>query len=146
MSDELDKKELYGNYLAGQKQQAEKQRWQNELAKEAAHMALDIPIRKDDDMNINAPKFNVTKGVGWMGLVGTALAAGLPPLIAAAILAWKLFFAAPAVLPTTPTPAPSNGTGGQAMQDMDAIVTWRWDDDAQKWITETKLVPHEEEK
>ena len=45
--------------------------WQDKLYKRAAHKTLDIP---EDDMQINSHK----SGVGALGLVGVALAAGLP--------------------------------------------------------------------
>ena len=45
--------------------------WQDKLYRKAAHKTLDIP---DDDMQINTHK----SGVGAIGLIGVALAAGVP--------------------------------------------------------------------
>ena len=70
MADLKDK--LYGRY------QAQEDR-QNKLAFKMASKALDIP---DDDMQIT----NVRSGVGTAGLIVTALAAGLPSAILAAVL------------------------------------------------------------
>ena len=80
----MDKESLYGKF---QKHQDAK----NNLAMKAAHKALDIA---DDDMNINVQ--NKSAGVGSLGLMGIALAAGLPGVLVAGAMLLK-----PA-LPSTP--------------------------------------------
>ena len=67
-SPEISKDFLYGRYHAGEERR-------QKLAMKAAHKALDIP--DDDDMQIKADRTTVN-GVGAKGLIGVALAAGLP--------------------------------------------------------------------
>jgi len=54
------------------------QQWQDNLARRASHKTLDIP----DEMQISSTK----SGIGPLGLIGVALAAGLP----SALIAWSL--------------------------------------------------------
>lgn len=61
----IDKEALYGKFQGHQDKK-------NRLGLKAAHKALDIA---DDDMNITA---NKTTGIGTLGAIGIALAAGLP--------------------------------------------------------------------
>ena len=82
------KKQLYGRY-----QEAEDKR--QKLGLKVAHKALDIP---EDDMQINANK--TTNGVGAKGLIGVALAAGLP----AAGLATAIMLKGPETNAAVPTP------------------------------------------
>lgn len=72
------------------------QTWRDNLAKKAAHQAIGIP---EDDMNIN----NTKSGIGALGAIGIALAAGLP----AAGLAGMMFMnqGSAKVVPPIPTVA-----------------------------------------
>jgi hypothetical protein len=63
--------------------QQEKQTWQNDLEKKVVHRAVDIlPEVNADPMKVSTRHV----GVGPLGVVGIALAAGLP----SALLAWSL--------------------------------------------------------
>ena len=67
--------------------------WQEKLYRRAAHKSLDIP---DDDMQITSNK----SGVGSIGLIGVALAAGLPGgLVAYQMLKGPAETALPVVTP-----------------------------------------------
>ena len=65
------------------------QEWQDDVSEEAVRKTLDLPKRR---MRISSTK----SGVGPLGVIGVALAAGLP----SALIAWSL-------LKTPATPAPS---------------------------------------
>lgn len=71
--------------------------WRDKLYRKAAHKTLDIP---DDDMQINSHK----SGVGALGLIGVALAAGFP----GAMLAYQMLRGpeTPVATPTTPVALP----------------------------------------
>ena len=84
---EIDKEQHYGNY-----QKAEDRR--SKLAHRLAAKALDLDA---DDMQIVANK----TGIGALGTVGVAAAAGLPGIIAAGILGWAM-----SRQPSTPPPQP----------------------------------------
>lgn len=58
------------------------QAWKDRLYKAAAHKSLDIP----EDMNIS----NTKTGIGALGAVGIAAAAGIPSAIAAGILGYAM--------------------------------------------------------
>jgi hypothetical protein len=57
------------------------QDWRDKLAKRAAHKSMDIP---DDEMQINTD--NSRRGIGALGAIGIAAAAGLPGAIGAGLL------------------------------------------------------------
>lgn len=72
----IDKQSLYGDFR-------NRLKWQDILYKRAAYKALDIP---EDDMQIN----NSKSGIGALGAIGIALAAGLPGLGMAGMLGYAL--------------------------------------------------------
>jgi hypothetical protein len=94
MSDQpaVDKDLLYGDF---RKAAADR----HELAMKAAHKALDLA--EDDDVNIGVNK--TVNGVGAKGLVGAALAAGLPTAgLAVMLLLRPMPPAAPVPVATIP--------------------------------------------
>lgn len=70
---EVDKKFLYGKFQAAEDKRAR-------FVERVAHKAADMAI--EDDVNIQ----NTKTGIGTGGAIGIAAAAGLPGLVAAAIL------------------------------------------------------------
>jgi len=90
----IDKQFLYGRYQAGEDRRTK-------LALKMAHKALDIP---DDEMNIDARKYERKTGLGALGLAGVALASGAAPLALAAAM-WFGGRAKPPVAPPVAVPA-----------------------------------------
>ena len=84
----IDKEFLYGKFQRAVD-------WQQKLAKKASYKALDIA---EDDVNINANK----TGIGALGAIGIALAAGLPSMGMAGLLAYSMLGDKPET--TAPTP------------------------------------------
>jgi hypothetical protein len=84
------------------KRWGKRQSWQDDLYRKAAHKTLDIP---EDDMQINANKF----GVGTLGIIGAALAGGLPALG----IAWLLSRRPEPKIPTAPPPVERPDTDTQ---------------------------------
>lgn len=70
------------------------QEWQDDVSEEAVRKTLDLPKRR---MQIT----NTKSGIGPLGLIGVALAAGLP----SALIAWSLL-----KTPKPPAPAVENPT------------------------------------
>ena len=89
------KRELYGEYLRGEK-------WERKLKAKATHKALDIALDEPLDIDINK-----SAGIGAGGAIGVALAAGVPTAIIALAMLFK-----GGSSPTVPTagPADSNYT------------------------------------
>lgn len=133
----IDKDLLYGDFRA-----AEKRR--QDLAMRAAHKALDLA---DDPMHIEANR--TTNGVGAKGLVGAALAAGLPTAGLAGLLLMRQPQAAPPardeppvtmVLPAAPAPQPKAAPPAKR-QEYDAITEEQQPDGSWRQIRRERLKP-----
>ena len=111
-----DKSYLYGVYQAADA-------WRDKLARRMAHKALDIPA---DDMNITT---TTTTGVGARGLIGTALAAGLPAAVLAGLL----------LLPKAPAPIAPAVPGAPTSQAWDAITEQQQPDGTWKEVKRERL-------
>jgi len=93
MSTGIDKQALYGDFRDSQK-------WQQNLHRKAAHKSLDIP-----DGELGNISTTTKTGIGALGAVGIAAAAGLPTAALCAAILFGLGRAAPAALPAAPAAA-----------------------------------------
>lgn len=125
----IDKDALYGDYRKAVDDR-------HKLAMKAAHKALDIA--PDDDVKIEANK--VSNGIGAKGVVGAALAAGLPSAALAAILLLRSGQTPPSIPPPTPAVAPAEPKSvPEPRQDWDAIYEERQPDGTWKQIKRERL-------
>ena len=93
------------------------QTWRDKLARRSAHKALDI---SDEDMEIHSKT-----GIGAGGLIGVALAAGLPAALLAGWMIWKDHAA------STPGPQPAatqpkqDGVINRTGKPIDVELSWK---------------------
>ena len=81
---EIDKEQLYGNFLEHERARLKANR---QLSAKGKAMALDVAFEPDDDTRINVEKRTTNvNGIGTKGLIGLALALGVPGLGAAYII------------------------------------------------------------
>lgn len=97
MTEGIDKQRLYGDYR-------DQRLAQDKLHLRAAHKALDIP---EDPMSVNVTK----SGIGALGAIGIAAAAGLPGLAAVGLALGvfdRLAPQPPAAVPAAVSPVDSD--------------------------------------
>ena len=100
--------------------------WQEKLYRRAAHKSLDIP---DDDMQINTHK----SGIGALGLMGVALAAGLP----GGLVAYQMLKGPADTVPPVITPPPQ-----VTVEALNLKVRWWVDEngEVQSEVTENEEI------